>query len=86
MNKNSTFDSIKSRFFTERFDLEHEIELKTEKHKQMLPRLRIIVNRSMKMKISFITLLCYCFCPLLCSYVRGWGFLLLNFPNNLIFD
>ena len=56
MNKNANFVETESRFFTERIDLVHEIELTKGKHKHMSPRLRAIVSRSTQMKISFFSL------------------------------
>lgn len=88
MNKSVTFVVTQARFFTEWLfttDLEHEIEFKTGKHKQMLPRLQAIVGRSTKMKISF-SLSCFLFGVSNYSYNRGWGLFYPEIQNPLFFN
>ena len=73
MNKNANFVETESRFFTERINLVHEIELIIGKHKQMLPYLRAIASRSTQMKNSFLSLPFFLFELFSYSYNRGWG-------------
>ena len=74
MYKITNFKVPKARLVTEGIDLANEIEFKTGKNKQLLPRLWKSVNRSTQMKISILSLPVFTLGSLFVSNIFvGWG-------------